>query len=280
VIDYEKLMAYEIPDVRQSYGAREVAFYGLSIGIGQDPMDANQLRHVGAAPEVFPTMPLVLGHPGFWLGNPATGVDASRLVHGEQSLVISAPLPPEGSVIGRTRVTRIVDKGLGKGALLDADKELVDAQTGGLYATTRMTVFLRGDGGFGGPSGIAQRPRAMPERAPDLCHEQSTRPEQALWYRWNGDGNPLHFDPAVAKASGFERPIMHGLCSFAIAAQAVVAGLCGARPDRLRALKARFTAAVVPGERLRTEMWHDGSFRTVAVERGVMVIGNGYAEVG
>lgn len=114
MIDYEKLMAYDIPEVRQSYGPRECAFYALSIGVGQDPMDRGDLRFVGAGPLTpFPTMPLVLGHPGFWLANPDTGVDALRLVHGEQGITLYGPLPPEGVVIGKTRVTGIIDKGAG-----------------------------------------------------------------------------------------------------------------------------------------------------------------------
>ena len=280
MIDYDHLMSYPIPEVRQSYGPREAAFYALSIGVGHDPMDADDLRHVGAGEIVpFPTMPLVLGHPGFWLARPDTGVDALRLVHGEQSITLHHPLPREGTVIGRTRVTGLVDKGEGRGALLYSEKELVDAETGFPYATTGSTTFLRGDGGFGGPAGPVKPAHALPETAPDMVRETVTRPEQALWYRWNGDDNPLHLDPAVAAKAGFERPILHGLCSLGIAAHGLVSRLCDGDPARLRGLQARFTATVTPGERLRTEIWRDGSFRTLAVERDVVVIGNGLARV-
>jgi acyl dehydratase len=280
MIDYERLMAYDIPEVRQSYGPRDCAFYALSIGVGQDPLDAADLRFVGAGTLVpFPTLPLVLGHPGFWLANPDTGVDAVRLVHGEQGITIHTPLPVEGTVIGKTRVTGIVDKGEGGGALLYSEKELRDAGTGALYATTCSTTFLRGDGGFGGPDGPVRRARNLPESAPEIVHETATRPEQALWYRWNGDNNPLHLDPAVAARAGFERPILHGLCSLGIAAHALVATLCAGDPDRLRSLDARFTATVTPGETLRTEIWPDGSFRTREVERDVVAIGNGFAGI-
>ncbi|MCR4265281.1 MaoC/PaaZ C-terminal domain-containing protein [Nitratireductor sp. ZSWI3] len=280
MIDYERLMAYDIPEVRQSYGPRECAFYALSIGVGQDPLDPANLRFVGAGALVpFPTLPLVLGHPGFWLGNPDTGVDAVRLVHGEQGITIHAPLPIEGTVTGKTRVTGIVDKGEGRGALLYTEKELRDAGAGTLYATTRSTTFLRGDGGFGGPEGPVKRAHSLPESAPEIVHETVTRPEQALWYRWNGDDNPLHLDPDIAAKAGFQRPILHGLCSLGIAAHAVVATLCGGAPGRLKTLDARFTATVTPGETLRTEIWPDGSFRTRSVERDVVVIGNGLAGI-
>jgi acyl dehydratase len=280
VIDYDKLMAYDIPEVRQSYGPRECAFYALSIGVGQDPMDRADLSFVGAgqlAP--FPTLSLVLGHPGFWLSNPDTGVDAIRLVHGEQGITLYAPLPSEGTVVGKTRVVGIIDKGEGRGALLYSEKQLRDAETGSLYAATRSTTFLRGDGGFGGPAGPVKASHIVPDTAPEIVHETVTRPEQALWYRWNGDNNPLHLDPDVAAKAGFERPILHGLCSLGIAAHGLVATLCEGEPQRLKGLDARFTATVTPGETLRTEIWADGSFRTRAVERDVVVIGNGLAQV-
>lgn len=280
MINYDKLMAYDIPEVRQGYGPRECACYALSIGMGQDPMNRGELRFVGAGELMaFPTLPLVLGHPGFWLANPDTGVDAVRLVHGEQSLTIHAPLPAQGTVIGKTRVTGLVDKGAGRGALLYSEKELRDAQSGALYATTRATIFLRGDGGFGGPSGPTRPAHTLPSSAPDFIHETMTRPEQALWYRWNGDNNPLHLDPDVAAKAGFARPILHGLCSLGIAVRGIVATLCKGDPRRLKGLDARFTSTVTPGETLRTEVWADGSFCTRVLERDVIAIGNGLAQV-
>ncbi|MDH1270427.1 MULTISPECIES: MaoC/PaaZ C-terminal domain-containing protein [Rhizobium/Agrobacterium group] len=279
MIDYEKLMAYDIPEVCQSYGPRECAFYALSIGVGQDPMDLGDLQFVGAgALAPFPTLPLVLGHPGFWLANPDTGVDALRLVHGEQGITLHAPLPPNGMVIGKTRVTGIVDKGAGRGALLYTEKELRDADDGRLYATTRSTIFLRGDGGFGGPSGPVKKIHTLPETAPAIVHKTQSRPEQALWYRWNGDDNPLHIDPDVAAKAGFERPILHGLCTLGMAAHALLKTLCAGDPTRLQGLDARFSATVVPGETLLTEIWRDGSFRVRAAERDMVVLGNGLAQ--
>ncbi|MEO1988961.1 MAG: MaoC/PaaZ C-terminal domain-containing protein [Martelella sp.] len=279
MIDYEKLMAYDIPEVRQGYGPRECAFYALSIGVGQDPMDRGDLEFVGAgALTPFPTLPLVLGHPGFWLANPDTGVDALRLVHGEQGMTLHAPLPAEGVVIGKTRVTGIIDKGAGRGALLYTEKELRDAGDGRLYATTRSTTFLRGDGGFGGPSGPVKQTHVLPEAEPAYVRKMQTRPEQALWYRWNGDNNPLHLDPDVAARAGFERPILHGLCTLGIAAHALVKTLCAGDPARLKGLDVRFSATVLPGETLLAEIWPDGSFRMRATERDVVVLANGLAQ--
>ncbi|MGI6247385.1 MAG: MaoC/PaaZ C-terminal domain-containing protein [Pseudochelatococcus sp.] len=275
--DPQNLLNYDILEVRQDYGPRETAFYALSIGLGRDPMDRRQLRYAGGAAQVtpFPTLPLVLAHPGFWLADPRTGVDPLKVVHGEQGLTLHAPLKLAGTVVGKTRVTGLVDKGEGRGALLYSEKTLHDAADGTLLATTRNTTFLRGCGGFGG-SGVAEKPtHRLPETAPDFTVDTPTRPEQALWYRWNGDDNPLHLDPQVAARSGFERPILHGLCSLGVTAHALLAVLCDYDETRFRGLDARFTAPVLPGETLRTEIWKDGSFRTRVVERDVVAIGNG-----
>lgn len=277
-IDYDRLMAHDIPEIRQAYGPREVALYALSVGLGQDPMDARQLGYLGAlggAARVMPAMANVLGHPGFWLRDPATGVDATRLLHGEHGMTLHADIPPQGEVIAKTRVTGIVDKGADRGALLYSEKEVRDAATGTFLATCRSTTFLRGDGGFGGPDGPVRQPHQVPETDPDHVVDTPTRPEQALFYRWNGDPNPLHLDPEVAKAAGFERPILQGLCSFGCAAHALLAVLCDYDAARFGAMDGRFTAFVYPGETLRTEIWNDGSFRTRVIERDRIVIGNG-----
>ncbi len=166
-------------------------------------------------------MAVVLGSPGFWLQDPATTVDAVRLVHGEQGLVLHRPLPVEGELIGQTVITGLVDKGAGRGALLYTEKRLTD-EAGTLLATGSATTFLRGDGGFGGPAGPVKPPHPVPEGAPDHVVDLPTRPEQALLYRLLGDDNPLHADPAVAAAAGFPRPILHGLCTFGVVTHALL----------------------------------------------------------
>lgn len=196
-IDPELLLNFPIPDIRQRVTPRDVAFYALSVGMAQDPADPRQLDFVDQHRQLhaLPWMALVLGHPGFWLTDPRIGVDAVRLVHGEQALEQHLPLPVEGEIVGRTRVTGLVDKGAGRGALLYMEKQVLDAASGALYATARSTTFLRGDGGFGGPTGPVRRPPPVPGGPPDFVVELPTRPEQALFYRLNGDDNPLHADP-------------------------------------------------------------------------------------
>ncbi|MDQ1081363.1 MaoC/PaaZ C-terminal domain-containing protein [Pseudoroseomonas cervicalis] len=281
MIDHEKLLNYAIPEVRQRVTPRDAVLYALSIGFGQDPMEERQIPFVSThrGPVVVPAMAVVLGHPGFWLGRPDTGVDAVKLVHGEQEIELHAPIPAEGEVISQTRVTGIVDKGAGKGALLYSEKRLTDAASGALLAVTRSTTFLRGDGGFGGPSGPVRPPNPMPESAPDITLDLPTRPEQAFYYRLNGDDNPLHTEPEVAARAGFPRPILHGLCTLGVVTHALLRELCGYDPARLRVLSLRFSAPVFPGETIRTEIWRDGAFRARVVERDIIVVNNGKAEI-
>jgi acyl dehydratase len=276
---YESLMSHQIPEVRQRLTPRDAVFYALSVGYGQDPLDARQLDFVDAdrALRAVPTQSVVLAHPGFWVADPRTGIDALRVVHGEQGIVMHRPLPVEGEVIGRTRITGLVDKGPGRGALMYSQKEVLDAQTGDLLATTRSTTFLRGDGGFGGPSGPVEPPHILPDTPPDIVVAMPTRAEQALYYRLNGDDNPLHADPVIAAKAGFPRPILHGLCTLGIVGHALLRTLGDYDDARFRELAMRFSAPVYPGETIEVEIWKDGSFRARAPERNVVVVNNGYA---
>jgi acyl dehydratase len=280
-IDYEKLLNFPIPEVRQTLTKRDTIFYALSIGLAQDPMDTRQLDFVDHHKPLraVPSMAVVLGHPGFWIANPATGVDAVKVVHGEQGITLHRELPVEGEIVAKTRVTAIIDKGPGKGALLYSEKRVRDG-AGTLLATTTSTTFMRADGGFGGPAGPVKPVHALPESAPDQVIDLATRPEQALYYRLNGDDNPLHADPAVAAKAGFPRPILHGLCTLGTVTHALLRGLCGYDPARLKGLDLRFSSPVFPGETIRTEIWHDGSFRARVVERDIVVVNNGKAVIG
>jgi acyl dehydratase len=282
-IDYDRLMGWCFPPVRQTLTRKDCILYALGVGLGADPVDPAQLRFVyedGLA--ALPTMAVVLAYPGFWAKDPATGIDWVRIVHGEQAITWHRALPIEAELVGISRVTGIVDKGAGKGAVLYSERKISDAVTGEPYATLAMSAFCRGDGGFGGPSGPSWPVHAIPERAPDAVCDLPTLPQQALLYRLNGDDNPLHADPAVARAAGFARPILHGLCTLGIAGHALLRSCCAYDPARMRSLALRFSAPVFPGETLRTEMWRDGavvSFRTRAVERDVVVLNNGRMEI-
>jgi acyl dehydratase len=276
---YDSLMSYKIPEVRQRLTPRDAVFYALSVGFGQDPLNPRQLDFVDVHRRLraAPTQSVVLGHPGFWMADPKTGIDAVRVVHGEQRIVMRRPLPVDGEVIGRTRVTGLVDKGLGRGALMYSRKEVLDAETGEVLATTRSTTFLRGDGGFGGPIGPIEPPHALPDTPPDVVVAMPTRPEQALYYRLNGDDNPLHADPTVAAKAGFPRPILHGLCTLGIVGHALLRTLGDYDDARFKELAMRFSSPVYPGETIQCEIWKNGSFRALVPERETVVVNNGYA---
>jgi acyl dehydratase len=269
--------------VRQTLTRKHTILYALSVGLGHDPMDEWQLDFlIEDRLRALPTMAVVLGYPGFWLGNPDTGVDATRLVHGEQSLILHRPLPVEGAIVGRTRVTGLVDRGAGKGALLYSTRHVTDGD-GKPLATLEGTTFLRGDGGFGGASGPVKQPHPVPDRAADATLALATRPEQALLYRLNGDLNPLHADPAVAAMAGFPRPILHGLCTFGVVGHALLRLCCGGDAALLRRMDLRFSAPVYPGETIETAVWREGegrfAFVTRVPARDAVVINNGLCEV-
>jgi acyl dehydratase len=278
-IDHDHLLNYPIPEIRQTIRWQDTALYNFSIGLGQDPMDQKQLDFLYEPRlNAMPSMAVVLGYPGFWIRNPDTGVDWTQVLHGEQSIILHKPLPAEGEIIGRSRITSIVDRGAGKGAMLYNERVVTDARTGEKLATLEGTTFARGDGGFGGPSGPIKRPHPEPERAPDLSVDLATRPEQAIVYRLNGDHNPLHIDPEVAAKAGFKQPILHGLCTFGVVCHALMKALCGYDPARFGRMDLRFSSPVFPGETIRTEIWHEeggAAFRARVVERDKVVVSNG-----
>lgn len=282
-IDYDKLKNWDFGEIEQTYTTKDSILYALGLGLGADPMDERQLRFVyedGMA--ALPTMSVVLGYPGFWLKDPETGVDWVKVLHGEQGIIVHKPLPAEGTVVGKTRVTEIIDKGEGRGALILSERDVVDKASGDLLATLTSTTFARGDGGFGGPEGPSPKPHVLPERDADEVCDLPTLPQAALIYRLSGDFNPLHADPKVAVAAGFERPILHGLCTLGVAGHALLKTACGYDPARFKSMALRFSAPVYPGETIRTEVWRDDSvvsFRSSVVERDVVVLNNGRAEV-
>jgi acyl dehydratase len=282
-IIYDKLMALDVPPAEQSYGPKDCILYALGIGLGHDPMSEDELAFVYEKNlKVLPSMGTVLGHPGFWARERDTGIDWLKIVNGEQGITLHRPLAPKGTVVGRLRIVEVIDKGPGKGALVLSERKVTDKATGQPIATVTQTTFCRGDGGFGGPPRQTPEPHPIPSRAPDAVCDLGTRTEAALIYRLSGDLNPLHSDPAVAKQAGYPRPIMHGLGNFGIAGHAVLRTFCGYDPRKLVALACRFSAPVFPGETLRTEMWRDGnivSFRSRVVERDVIAVNNGRAEL-
>ena len=294
-IDYQHLKSRVFPPVRQHYTERDTMLYALSLGLGNDPLNASALPFVYEGLEgglrALPSQAVVLGYPGFWAREPDTGIDWVKLLHGEQRMRLHRPLPASGEVVGHNRITHLTDKGEGKGAIMVTERRLETA-AGELLATVQQVTFLRGDGGYsqqgGGQPSDAPLPALQPtpqDRAPDFTDTQPTRPEAALLYRLMGDYNPLHADPAVAAKAGFERPILHGLASYGLVAHAVLRRCCGGDPARLKALDIRFAAPVYPGETLVTEIWRvpghpaQVQLRARVLERDKVVLSHGFAEL-
>jgi acyl dehydratase len=286
-IDYHQLKNWPVPTISQSYTPRETILYALGLGLGADPLDAAQLRFLYEQDlRALPTMAGVLGYPGGWLQEAALGLDWPRVVHGGQSMLFHAPLPPEGRVVGVHRVLAVVDKGRGRGALIATERVLLDARSGRKLATLVHTAFARGDGGFS-EAGQACDPApeaaaSVPSRPADLCVASITRPETPLIYRLSGDRSALHIDPEAARAAGFERPILHGMTTFGIAARALLRSCCDDEPARLRCVSGRFSAPAYPGETLRTEIWRERDeirFRVSALPAGRVVLDRGSAQV-
>jgi len=266
-----------------SYGDKDVMLYALGVGIGQDPMDETELAFVyEKGLKVVPTAATVLA---YGRGEPLPTPEGHRpsqpnylmLVHGEQKVELHRPLPISATFTAESRTIGAFDKGKDKGAVLVSETIWRD-EKGEKVATLTGSSFCRADGGFGGPSEGAPEPHPTPKRAPDKSVDITTREDQALLYRLNGDRNPLHSDPESAKRSGFPRPILHGLCTYGITCRAVLQEVVDWDADRIQSHEARFSSPVFPGDTITVDLWIDGpvvSFEARVAARNVTVIKNG-----
>lgn len=277
-IELAKVIGAELPATRFSWDADTLILYalGAGVGIGADQTSPSVLQYtyengLKALPTfgVVPSFPALMG----MMNLPGLTFNPMMLLHGEQYLeVVTRPIPTTASVTSRARVKAIYDKGKGALVILDATTTSDD---GTVLFQNEFGVFLRGEGGFGGESGPPPGNEA-PSRAPDAVVEYPTMPQQALLYRLSGDKNPLHADPSFAAMGGFEKPILHGLCTFANVGRAVIQAFAGDDPARFRSIKVRFARPVMPGQTITTEMWRE-SDRDVIVQAkagGHVVISN------
>ncbi|MGE0486418.1 MAG: MaoC/PaaZ C-terminal domain-containing protein [Gammaproteobacteria bacterium] len=280
--DHSQLIGRVVHEADDEITVKDTILYALALGLGADPVDLRQLQYVYEdGLKSLPGMAMIVAYPGFWMRDPEYGFTWQKVLHAEESIEIHQPLPVAGRIHGCTVIEDVVDRGADKGCFVYLRKEL-HAADGTHLATVSSNTLARGDGGFGG-GGQARAPLAAPpERAADAVCELSTLPQAALLYRLCGDMNPLHADPAVARGAGFERPILHGRCTLSMAMRALVETCCEHDAARLRGVQVRFSAPVLPGETLRTEMWRDGhavQFRTTVVERDVVVLNHGHARI-
>jgi acyl dehydratase len=275
--------------VERSWTSKDALLYALGVGAGAlDPtgfeLEFTTENSAGVTQRVFPTFTTIVGQGG---GTRASlgDFDPAMLVHGEQSIALHGELPTDGRISITTTVAGMYDKGSAGVVVLESESRYADS--GELAFTGRSSLFIRGAGGFGGPrnpegdeeSELAAEP--LPTREPDEVVTYATRGDQALLYRLNGDRNPLHSDPAFAKRAGFDRPILHGLCTYGFTGRGLLHIVCGSDPARFGAMRARFSKPTMPGDALTVSVWDvsdraAGAYRfRTETQRGETVIDGG-----
>ncbi len=277
---YPEILSIRPEPVTSTHTDKDTMLYALGVGMGLEPDELKFVYEDGLC--AVPTMSVVMGAGSGSIFTDG-GVDLTKTLHGEQRLRVHKPLPAAGTILSSARVLSAIDKGSAKGALLNVEATLSDPVSKEPYCTNIMTIFCRGDGGFGGPSTGGLPTHQPPARAHDKEVALKTRPDQAMLYRLTGDRNPLHVDPKFAKSARFERPIQHGLCTYGFACRAVMRAYCDMDPTRIKAFDVRFASPVYPGETIVTRMWRDNevvSFECRVAERDVTVVTNGRAEIG
>ncbi|WP_286157038.1 MaoC/PaaZ C-terminal domain-containing protein [Streptomyces sp. AA4] len=265
-------MGADLGEVRFAWTPSDVLLYHLAVGAGADPVAERELRYTYERDlRVLPTFATVAANLRTFeppaLNFPGVDIDLAKVLHGKQEIALHRPIPAEGKAVARTRIADVFDKG--KAAVLVQETEVAD-ESGAPLWTARSSIFARGEGGFGGERGPSDKIE-WPDREPDAVLDVPTLPQQALLYRLCGDRNPLHADPAFAKAAGFDRPILHGLCTYGVVAKAVVDAFLDGDPERVSAFGTKFAGVVFPGENLRVRVWRENGrllVTTTASERG------------
>ena len=267
-----------VPPVERSWTSTDALLYAVGVGAGAvDPgfeLEYTTENSAGIDQRVLPTFAVIVGQGGSARERIGT-YDPAMLVHGEQAIELHGPIPVDGTVRTTSRIAAVYDKG--SGAVVVIESESVDADSGEPRFGATTGLFIRGEGGFGGERGPSGPRNQPPEREPDQVVSYAVRTDQALLYRLSGDRNPLHSDPAFAKRAGFDRPILHGLCTYGFTGRALLHTLCGSDPARFGGMEARFSRPVYPGDTLTVSIWADdgGALFRTETQRGEIVLDSG-----
>ncbi len=244
-----------------SWNSKDCLLYAVGIGAGADDLAFSTENSTDVKQQVYPTFPVIITRdPGSPMRNIGT-FNPAMLVHGQQAVTLHRPVPVEGSARMVTRITGIYDKG--KGAVVATEQVAVDANDGSPMFTLNSSAFIRGEGGWGGDRGPGGDKNVPPSRAADHTVTYKTSPDQAYVYRLSGDRNPLHSDPKFAAMGGFDKPILHGLCTYGFTGRALLKSLCDNDASRFRHIEGRFASPVIPGESLTISIWNTGAGEAV-----------------
>ena len=246
---------------KRSWNSKDALLYAVGIGAGTDELQYTTENTKDITQKVFPTFAVIIGGGGIPMKEVGS-FNPALMVHGEQGIELLGEIPPDGEIESVGECSAIWDKG--SAAVLEFTSESRNVATGQLLLRTKTSLFCRGEGGWGGDRGPSDK-LEFPDRSPDKKITYSTREDQALTYRLSGDRNPLHSDPSFAALGGFDKPILHGLCTYGMTGRALLHGLCEGDAARFLSMNARFSKPVIPGDSLTVSMWVDGQkalFRT------------------
>ncbi|MFT6556979.1 MaoC/PaaZ C-terminal domain-containing protein [Sneathiella sp.] len=278
-MNLEKVLNYQIKSNEISFSSKDSALYALGVNLGQNPTDEQDLTYLYEdGMEALPTLGMVLAHPGFWLQDPDLNIDWVKILHAEQYLSLSKPLPANGDIKASYKVLGVKDKGPEKGCILYYEKILKNARSDEEYCRVISGVFCRGDGGCGDAGTTPPDLQPVPSRPADASHVRQIDPRAALIYRLSGDYNPIHISPPIAAKAGYDRPILHGLCTMGLAGYVLLNECAGGDPQNFAGMSCRFSKPVFPGDTVRTDIWKEGQefqFRVVVEDRDEVVLDRG-----
>ena len=261
-----------------SWTSKDALLYAVSLGAGTDELQYTTENTNGVAQQVLPTFPVVIA--GGLAPRESMGTfNPAMLVHGSQSVTLHQPLPVDGAATVIGKIAAMYDKV--KAGVVVMETHATDSNGKPLYSTG-ASVFIRGEGGWGGERGPSGARNIPPDRNPDHSTTYVTSPDQALLYRLNGDRNPLHSDPSFAAMGGFDRPILHGLCTYGFTGRALLHAVCGGESARFKHIEGRFASPVIPGEQLTIDIWDtaDGEAVFTTSASGRLVIDQGLVTFG